>query len=54
MARKGTKRRREPVYEKLDKDACYIISKSSDDVLYACNVKGDIKLKRVKIPKEAS
>ena len=52
MAKKRNKRKEEPVYEKLEPNACMIISKSSDNVLIACNNKGQVKLKRVKIPKE--
>lgn len=52
MARKRNKRKEEPVYEKLEPNSCMIISKSTKDVLVACNEKGRVKLKRVKIPKE--
>jgi len=53
MARKSTSGKREPVYEKLEPNSCYIISKSSKDVLVACNEDGKVSVKRVKIPKES-
>lgn len=52
MARKRSKKKEEPVYEKLDPDSCMIISKTDKDVLIACNEKGRVKLQRIKIPKE--
>jgi len=52
MARRVSKKKDEPVYETLEPNSCMIISKSSKDVLVACNEKGQVKLKRVKIPKD--
>ena len=43
-------RREEPIYERLQPKECLIISKSDKDVLVACNVDGEIKLKRIPIP----
>jgi hypothetical protein len=52
MARRSKPRKKEePIYEKLEPNSCMVISKSSKDVLFACNEKGTVKLKRVKIPK---
>jgi len=41
-----------PIYEKLDPNSCLIISRTSDDVLVACNKDGEITLKRIPIPKK--
>jgi hypothetical protein len=51
MAQKSRKKE-EPVYEKLEPNSCMIISKSADAVLYACNEKGRVKVRRAKIPKD--
>jgi hypothetical protein len=51
---KTVRRKVEPVYEKLEPDSCMIISKSSKDVLIACNKKGEVTIKRLKIPTESS
>jgi len=40
------------IYEKLDPDSCLIISRTSEDVLVACNKDGEITIKRIAIPKK--
>lgn len=50
MAKKTTKKKEEPIYEKLEPGSCLIISKTDSDVLFACNKDGEIKLRRVEIP----
>jgi hypothetical protein len=44
------KKKEEPVYEKLEPNACMIISRDDKGVLVACNKDGDVKLKRVLYP----
>jgi len=45
-----SKRKRTPIYEKLEPNACYIINRSNEDLLVACNNNGEIEVKRVPIP----
>lgn len=41
-----------PIYERLAPKECLIISKTSKELIVACNVEGEIKVKRVPIPQE--
>lgn len=41
-----------PIYERLAPNECLIISKTSKELIVACNVGGEIKVKRVPIPQE--
>lgn len=41
-----------PIYEKIGKDECLIISRNEDGILVACNKDGEIDIKRVSYPKE--
>jgi len=41
-----------PIYEKIGKDECFIISRNEDGVLVACNREGKIELSRVSYPKK--
>jgi len=52
MAQKATKKREEPIYEKLEPGSCLIISKNDTSVLIACNKDGKIELQRVRIPEK--
>ncbi len=45
------KKKEMPVYEHLAPNECMIISKTDKDILVACNSEGDIKVKRVPLPK---
>ena len=44
------KEREEPIYEKLDPNSCLIISKTENEVIYACNKDGQIVINRATIP----
>ena len=44
------KKEEEPIYEKLEPNACMIISRDDKGVLVACNKDGDVKLQRVPYP----
>lgn len=44
------KKKEEPIYEKLGLDECMLLSRDDEGVLFACNEKGNIKLKRVPYP----
>jgi hypothetical protein len=44
------KRKEEPIYEKLGLDECMLLSRDDEGVLFACNEKGNVILKRVPYP----
>ncbi len=47
---KAKKKQEIEVYETLGPNECLIISKTEKDMLVACNKKGEIEVKRIKIP----
>jgi hypothetical protein len=47
---KAKKKQEVDVYETLGPNECLIISKTEKDMLVACNKKGEVKVKRIKIP----
>ena len=48
-----SKKKEEPIYETLNLDQCYIISKTDTEVLYAYNRQGTLELHTAKIPRLA-
>ena len=50
MSKRTSRKKEEPIYEKLEPNECLIISKTDSDVLFACNKDGKIELQRAKIP----
>jgi len=50
MADKTSKRKEEPIYEKLVPNECLIISKTENEVIYACNEGGKIVVHTTPIP----
>lgn len=40
-----------PIYEKLEPDQCLILEREADEIVYACNEKGKITVRRARIPR---
>lgn len=49
---KERQKKEEYVYERLGLKECLIISRTKEDVLVACNEDGNVKIKRITLPKK--
>lgn len=49
---KERQKKEEYMYERLGLKECLLISRTKEDVLVACNEDGNVKIKRIALPKK--